>query len=75
MPGKWRYKDWQEAAEASPHKKAIAKITIEHKGRSVKAEVIKPLKGDAMINFEGSGIAIRQATSREVDTRPRWDDY
>lgn len=75
MPGKWKYKSFEEAANASSSKKAIAKIEIEHKGRRVRAELVKPLHRDGYIVYEGTGIAIRPATSSEVDSRPRWDDF
>lgn len=76
MPGKWNYRDWEEAAKASPSRKAVAKIDIEKPdGSKMKAEIVKPLHGDGWIHYENSGIKIRKATAREVDSRSRWDDY
>ena len=70
------FRDWEAAAKASPFGKAVGKdLIIEQKGSRMEAEVIKPLFGDALIVWKGTGIKIRSATTREIDSIKKWLPY
>ena len=76
MPGKWKYDNFDDACRASPSNKAIGFIRIEHEGKRIDAELIKPIRGNGVIVYKDHpGIPIRPATSREVDSIRRWDDF
>lgn len=67
---------FEEAARSSRFEKAVSPpVVIEHKGKKVRAELIKGLRGDGYWHWEGSGIRIRKATSQEIDRVSRWKPY
>ncbi len=66
------FRDWEEAAKGSKFGKAVGSITIEHKDKRMRADIVKPLNGDGTIYWEGVAIPIRRATSREVDSCRTW---
>ena len=67
--------DWEEAAKKSKWSVAIGRIIIEHKGRRLRAEVLKPLHGDGIICYYHSRVKIRDATAREIDSIKRWKPW
>lgn len=75
MPGTYGYKNWYDACMESRYRKAVANIDIEHKGKRVAAQVVKPLNGDGWIVYKDTGIRIRQASPKEIDSRTKWDDF
>jgi len=75
MTGRFDKPDFYSACDASLYNKAVSKIDIEYKGNRIRAEIVKPRNGDGWIHFEQSGIRIRKATSKEIDSRKRWDPY
>lgn len=69
------YSDWEAACRANRFQKAVATTEIEHKGKMQKVDVIKPLHGDAVICWANTGVRIRMATTKEVDSLRRWRPY
>lgn len=66
------YDSLDEACNASKWGIAIGRLYVEHKGQRIEAEIRKRAGGNAWIQFKGSAIRIRKATSREVDSVRRW---
>lgn len=75
MPGTYSHRNWHDACMASRFRKAVAKIEIEHNGQKVKAQVVKPLHGDGWLVYHETGVRIRKATTSEIDSRTKWDDF
>lgn len=76
MPGRYEYSSFEEACHASKTNKAIGKIRITINNQPVSAEIVKPLTGDGWVVWEGCpGAKIRWATSREIDSIKKWDDF
>ena len=69
------YRDWEEAAKLSKHRKAIATLKVVHKNKRRRVDLIKPLHGDGEIVWEGTSIPIRKATTKEIDAQTRWRPY
>lgn len=67
--------DWEAAARMSKQKKAVGETVIDDRGHLRTVEIIKPLEGDATINYSKSGVVIRKATSREIDSCKRWKPF
>ena len=70
-----RYPDWEEACRHSRANRAVAEITVEVRGTLVRAEIVKPRYGDAVITYFHSGLVMRPATTREVDSIKSWKVY
>lgn len=69
-------KSFEEAATASRFNKAVSVAEkIEHKGRMVYAEIIKPREGDGWWVWAGTGVKIRRALAREIDRVSQWKPY
>jgi hypothetical protein len=72
------FPDWEEAARRSNFEKAVsAPFRIEYHGRQIKAEIIKPLCGDAYIVQASSGFQLfdRRPTTAEIDAVRHWYRY
>jgi len=70
-----QYRDWEEACRQSTEDKAVGQTVIEIRGRLIKAEIIKPRFGDGTINYYHSGLVIRKATTKEIDSVKKWKVY
>lgn len=66
------YDDWEEAAQYSRTKRAVTTVLVMHKGKEIKAEIIKPVGKDGILNFWHTSIPIRKATAAEIDGARRW---
>lgn len=66
---------WEEIAKRDKFGKAVRTCVIEHKGKLVKADIVKPLHGDGIACYAGTGIAIRKAESKEIDGHTDWRTY
>lgn len=69
------YKDWEEAARHGKWRMAVGQLVIEHKGKPLAVEVIKPLTRDGFLVFKGTFVKIRQATTKEIDSVKRWKPW
>ena len=60
---------WEEIVLLPKNKfrKAVATGRIEHRGVRIKADIIKPQRGDAYWVNAGTGTLVRKATPAEVD--------
>lgn len=70
-----KYRDWEEAARKSKHRKAIHTTWIVHQGRRVEADLVKPLYGDGYWYYTDTALVIRKATTREVDSVTAWESF
>ena len=70
-----KYQDWEEACRYSREEKAVGQTVIDLRGKLIKAEIIKPRFGDGEITYYHSGLVIRKATTREIDSVKKWKVY
>lgn len=69
------YSSFEEACEKSMKRKAVADIVVNYKGGPHRAEIVKPLHGDAQIHFRHTALPIRPATTAEIDSVKKWKAY
>jgi len=70
------YRDWEQAARNSKFEKAVGEQAIElPNGEAMRVEVVKPMHRDGFLVYPKSGVVIRQATPKEVDTAKLWRPF
>lgn len=71
------YDNWEDAAKASKYRQAVsAEQTIIHKGKSIRAELVKKIGKDGYWTHAGFNVvALRPATSSEIDSIRRWKPW
>jgi len=71
------YGSWEDAATASKFRQAVsAEQTIEHRGKRVRAELVKKMGADGYWTPAGFNVVtLRPATSAEVDSITRWKPW
>ena len=66
---------WELIASANKFQKAVRTDYIVHKGKRMRADLVKPRYGDGWWHWEGTGVPIRKATSGEIDGHTDWRPY
>lgn len=69
-------RDWEEACRDIHFERAVSDPQeIAHNGKAIRAEIVKPLRGDGWWVYAKTGIRIRKATASEVDSAKGWKGF
>lgn len=69
------FDNWEDAAKMCKYGKAVGRFRAEVDGRIQPVDLVKPLGRDGVVCYEGTGVVIRRATTREIDSITRWWTY